>query len=282
MSTIASAQESRAAPRFSTPSDPASGAAFDTALIMLALLAPTFVAMMFDERQLNGADVWMKPLHFQLSIFIHFAALVLLLPLVEPVGRASRLIRWSMTAAATAAVCEIGYIMLQAARGRASHFNASTPIETVMYPLMGIGATIIVIGSFLVGVQIWRQGRSDIGAGLRLGAILGLTLGSVATLVIAGTMASGLIDGPGHWVGGVHNDANGLPFLGWSTTGGDLRAPHFFATHGIEALPIAGWLADRVFGSQAPRAVWAATALWAALVAATFAIALAGAPLLRL
>lgn len=282
MSTIAIPQDRRAVPTFPMPTDPASGAALDTALIMLALLAPTLVAMNIDERQLNGADIWMKPLHFQLSIFIHFAALVLLLPLINPAGRASRLIRWSMTSAATAAVCEIGYIMLQAARGRASHFNASTPIETVMYPLMGIGATIIVIGSFLVGVQIWRQGRTDIGAGLRLGAILGLTLGSAATLIIAGTMASGSIDGPGHWVGGVHSDANGLPFLGWSTTGGDLRAPHFFATHGMQVLPVAGFLADRLFGSQAPRAVWAATGLWAALVATTFAIALTGTPLLRL
>jgi hypothetical protein len=281
MSTIEFDRQSRAAPSFLLPTDPASGAAFDTALIMLALLAPTLVAMMFDERQINGADVWMKPLHFQLSIFIHFAALVVLLPLIEPAGRTSRLIRWSMTAAATAAVCEIGYIMLQAARGRASHFNASTPIETVMYPLMGIGATIIVIGSFLVGMQIWRRGRADIGAGLRLGAILGLTLGSAATLIIAGTMSSGLIDGPGHWIGGVHSDANGLPFLGWSTTGGDLRAPHFFATHGMQALPVAGFLADRLFGSQARRAVWAATGLWALLVATTFAIALTGTPLLR-
>ena len=282
MSTIAFSQEGRGAPRFSMSTDPASGAAFDTALIMLALLAPTFVAMMFDERQLNGAGVWMKPFHFQLSIAIHFAALVLLLQLIDPAGRASRVIRWSMTAAAAAAVCEIGYIMLQAARGRASHFNASTPIETVMYALMGVGATVIVIGSFLVGVQIWRRGRSDIGAGLRLGAILGLTLGSAATLVVAATMSSGLIDGPGHWVGGVHNDANGLPFLGWSTTGGDLRAPHFFATHGMQALPLAGYFADRIFGPQAPRAVWVVAGLWAAWVAATFAIALAGAPLLRL
>src|SRR5579863_3324598 len=108
MSTIAFAQDRRAVSKFWPPTDPASGAALDTALIMLALLAPTLVAMSFDERRLNGADVWVKPLHFQLSILIHFAALALLLPLIDPVGRASRLIRWSMTAAATAAVCEIG------------------------------------------------------------------------------------------------------------------------------------------------------------------------------
>jgi hypothetical protein len=41
MSTIAIPQDCLAAPRFPMPKDPASGAAFDTALIMLALLAPT-------------------------------------------------------------------------------------------------------------------------------------------------------------------------------------------------------------------------------------------------
>jgi hypothetical protein len=46
-------------------------------------------------------------------------------------------------------------------------------------------------------------------------------------------------------------------------------------------LPVAGFLADRLFGSQARRAVWAATGLWALLVATTFAIALTGTPLLR-
>lgn len=264
----------------SLPTDTATRTALDTALIMLALLAPTLVARMFDERQINGIDVWMKPIHFQLALALHFLTLVVLLQLLSPLGRASRLVRWSMITAATAAVGEIGYIMLQAARGRASHFNVSTPLEAKLYILMGIGAVLIVIGSFLTGVQMWRHGRSGVAAGLRLGAILGLVLGSLASL-LAGTMSLGLFDSPGHWVGGIHSDANGLPFLGWSTTGGDLRVPHFLATHGMQALPIAGWLADRAFGSRAAPAVWTAAGLWITLVAATFAWAAAGIPLLR-
>ena len=246
-------------------------------LIVLALLAWTL-----DERQLIGVSVWDKPLKFEISVSLHLATLAILLPLLDAIGRSSRALRWSMIAATLSAISEIGAIVIQAARGRASHFNNSTPIETLLYALMGVGAVTMVVGAFILGLQLARHSRRDAGNGLALGAAAGLMLGAVATLIIAGLMSSGQVDGPGHWIGGVRSDASGLPFVGWSTTGGDLRAPHFFATHTMQVLPIAGWLADRVLLSRAQSAVVAATAVWAALIVATFVQALSGLPLLRI
>jgi hypothetical protein len=37
-------------------------------------------------------------------------------------------------------------------------------------------------------------------------------------------------------------DATGLAFFHWSTTGGDLRVPHFAALHIAQALPFLAWL----------------------------------------
>lgn len=246
--------------------------------IQLALMVPGLFAYAIDERLLNGVSVWSKPLKFQSSLIVLAGTLLLILPLIRAEARAGRLARLAASAFALAATLEIAYITIQAARGRASHFNEGTPLEAMLYQLMGIGAVTIVISTYLFGWLVWRRGRDDTGRGLRAGAALGLMLGAVLTLVTAGILGSGAIDGPGHWVGGVKSDAGGLFLLGWSRTGGDLRVPHFFATHVMQALPVLGLAFDRFRPPLARGAVWTGAALSIAIVVATFLQAASGRP----
>jgi hypothetical protein len=244
--------------------------------VQVAFLIPSVIAYAVDERLLNDVSVWSKPVKFQLSLILMLGTAALLLPLLDATTRATRTVRGASFAMAISSTLEIIYIVIQAARGRASHFNESTPLEATLYPIMGVGAVSIVAGAFVIGWVIWRHGRADIGEGLRAGAAWGLMIGAVLTVVTAGVMSSGAITEPGHWVGGIRSDANGLFLVGWSRTGGDLRVPHFFATHIMQGLPILGLLLDRFAPGRARVGIWAGAAAGILIVAATFVQAAMG------
>lgn len=259
---------------FPLPDDYASRAWLATAMFMFALLFALAPAPLFDARMLNGAGVWWKPMKFCLSLGVHFITLAVLAQLLAPAARRGALLRVAVVASVAAALLEIVYIAVQAARGRHSHFNYDTAFESTMYAAMGVGALLLVLAPAILGLMLAFQRDGD-RSGLKLGAVLGLLLGAALTLVFAGYMSSS----GSHFVGAPdHSDANGLPLFGWSTEVGDLRPAHFVATHMMQTLPLAGWAADRLAPKTARAAVLATAVILGGLAAALFGLALAGRP----
>ncbi len=244
--------------------------------LMLALLVPTALGALFDTRLTNGFNGWLKPLKFEVSLAIHFGTLTLLLGLMTPAARAGRVVRWSMLTAAMLAALEVAYIMVQAGRARASHFNSATRFEEAAYALMGLGAATIVILTFVAGLMLWRHPRPGVTPAMRTAAAGGLMFSGLATLVIAGYMSQ---TGT-HAIGGAPSVTGALPLFGWSTTGGDLRAPHFFATHAAQVVPLFALAWERLKGNSAASPVTVFLALYAAFTIAVFVEALMGLPFL--
>ncbi len=235
------------------------------------------MALFIDDRTLNGIGIWVKPLKFELSLALNMLTILLLLVAAAPNLRENDLVRRCALVIAAASTFEIAYIAMQAARGVGSHFNVATPLARIGYGLMGVGAVAMVAAAFVIGWAMLRERPLAGREGLRLGAATGLMLGAVLTLITAGVLSTG-VDGPGHWVGGDRTDATGLFLTGWSTTGGDLRVPHFFATHLTQAIPLAGLIADRAGVRRPGLWVAAVAAAGTVVVALTFLQALLGRP----
>lgn len=244
-----------------------------TGCFMLAGALVVLPAGATDSRTLDGIGLWAKPFKFWVSVAIHFLTLGVLVRLLAPTRRLSSLVLGVAYVSVAAGIFEVLYITLQAARGRASHFNVSTSLEIALYALMGVGAVLLLVASFTLGIALLAQRRTLPSNGLHTGAVLGLITGSVLTLLVAGVMSSG----ESHFFGMRASDANGLPLVGWSTRFPDLRPAHFAATHLMQALPLIGLACDRVAPRLARAAVWVATVAGIALVALLFGIALGGA-----
>ena len=107
--------------------------------------------------------------------------------------------------------------------------------------------------------------------------------GLILTFVL-GTITGGYMSSQptGHWVGGATSDAGGLPLFGWSTTGGDLRPPHFLGIHAAQILPVAALVLLAIAPKQAGWLTTLTILAYVALTAAVFVQAISGLPLLAL
>ena len=227
-------------------------------LLMLAVLAGTLVGLVIDPRVITGAPAWLKPAKFAVSISIYCATFVWLLGFVAGRARLARLVAW-VTAAAL--VIEMALIALQAFRGTTSHFNVSTPFDGAIWSVMGASIVCLWTASLVLAILLLRQRFADAAFAwsIRLGVFISLIGMGVAFFMTSPTSAQRQAASAGHGMPiagahsvGVPDGGPGLPVVGWSTVGGDLRVPHFVGLHALQLLPLLGWLTVRFGGRLRP------------------------------
>jgi hypothetical protein len=246
-----------------------------SAVFLLLMIPPTYFAFLLDARTVNDINVWIKPLKFEASLVLYLGTLAWFWGYLAPAARESRGLRIFAIVSVALIAYEIAYIVLQSGRGVGSHFNTATPVEGIMFMLMGIAAPVFTALAAVLGIAIARRPRMDLAPAFRLAVVLGLILTTVLGTA-AGVAVS--VNG-GHWVGAAATDAGGLPIFGWTRVGGDLRVAHFFGLHALQILPVAGWVVARR-RPEATGLVWLMAAAFTALTAYTLVEALAGRPFL--
>ena len=201
-------------------------------------LALAFGALsLMDRRSLDDDPLWAKPTKFALSFAVHFVTLALIADHMMVQRPAAAIVSISANASVAAAVLELVYIAVQAARQRRSHFNTATAFEFAMYGFMGLGAVVILSPAVVVGIVCVWQRQLHWPAPVQIGVVVGLLGGAVLTLRTAFRMGSTMsrFGGPPP-----EHAAPKMIVTGWRMTAGDLRPSHFLATHMIQIVPAFG------------------------------------------
>lgn len=178
-----------------------------------------------------GVNAWIKPMKFFFSIWIFCWSMDWFLVYLNN-KRGVRIYTWAFV---IVMIIEQVIITWQAANGRLSHFNTTTPFYRSLFIIMGIAIATLAAWTGVIGYYFFKQRQFDIPMpyvwGIRLGIIL-----FVIFSFEGGIMATHL----SHTVG-APDGGPGLPIVNWSMQYGDLRVAHFIGIHSLQILPLFGY-----------------------------------------
>jgi hypothetical protein len=199
------------------------------------------IGIVADDRILTGVPIWLKPFKFSVSFAVYAWTLAWLLAILP---RRSRPAEWAGIIIVGMTVAELTVIVLQVIRGTTSHYNVTTPFDSVLWSVMGASIMVLFLAQVAIGVTALRQRIADRAAAyaVRLGLGVSLLGMAVAFLMTSQQTAGGAI---GAHAVGVADGGPGMPLTGWSLTGGDLRISHFVGLHALQALPLLAYALGR-------------------------------------
>ena len=153
--------------------------------LMLVAAGASLVGILVDPRIITGAPAWLKPFKFAVSTAVYSLTLAWIFRWLLDWPHVRRVVGWTT---AIVFVLEVSIIDAQAWRGTTSHFNVSTPLNMVLFLVMGAAILLQTLVSVAVAIALWRQRFVDrpLGWALRLGM----------TLTIVGALTGPLMTRP--------------------------------------------------------------------------------------
>jgi hypothetical protein len=196
---------------------------FVGALVCLVLIRTT-------STEVLGINAWIKPTKFFLSIGI-FSLTMAWITAELPASGLITSYNWVLIGVMS---FELIYIVLQANKGQLSHFNVSSGYHAFMFSMMGLSISILTLYTLVIGIRFFSP-EID----LPVGYLWGIRLGIILFVIFAfeGALMGSRLS---HTVG-APDGGEGLKFLNWSITHGDLRVAHFVGMHALQVLPLLGY-----------------------------------------
>jgi hypothetical protein len=197
------------------------------AVVFLANAAVHGAAFLLGDLPWEGPVSWRKPLLFSFSFAAASASMawvMTFLPRNRPLG-------WSLAVVfAVASVGETVLISMQVWRGTASHFNTRSPFDVAVFSAMGF--LIIGVAAAFVVLMVWSfvalRAPTSLTWAIRLGLVL----------LVAGQAIGGIVLGEGLQQMEFGSVASPVAF----GQAGSMNVPHALALHGLQVVPVLGWL----------------------------------------
>jgi hypothetical protein len=223
--------------------------------ILLVFYAP------FNNMEVLGLNSMIKPIKFLLSLWIYFWTMAYLLFYLE---NQVAVARFSMLAVLVM-FYENGVIVVQAFRGKLSHFNQSELVGGILYGIMGVLIVTVTLATALITIRFIRQKTYSISPEFALSIKIGLVF-----FIIFSFMGGYMSAINSHNIGG-NIGQEGLPLLNWSTLFGDLRVAHFFGIHSLQLIPLFGYFIDNKEYSKSSKTtlIWLFAMLYFAFISFT-------------
>ena len=219
----------------------------------VALAIGCALALRIDVPLVGGVHPAVKPLKFAVSVALLVASVAFVLRALD----ASTLVRDAIGATlGLTMTVEMFAIVTQAVRGRASHFNIATKLDATLWYTMGSAIAVALLAMIALAI---------------LASIRPLALDPLVSFAVrAGLWLLLLVAVSGFAMGGRYSHS--------VAPGGDLRVPHFFAIHALQALPACAFALRWLPLASGPR--WSAmvlvTLLWTAIAVGTLVQAFQG------
>jgi len=238
---------------------------------------PVFAALaFFVPGSALGVNPWIKPIKFSMS-FSTFASTVSLLLL------ALRIPQWQLTLARRAIAISVALEILslgaqawRSAFALAGHSFVDSSLALMTNSMVMVN-TAIVCG--MLALFCANRVYSAMADGPMVSAIRYSIM-----IFLAGNAIGGYMLARGAHTVGTSDGGAGLPFVNWSTIGGDLRIAHFIAIHAIQIVPLFAFILSQTAPIPAVKhrrmAIASLAIVVSAAVGATFVQAALGRPLI--
>ena len=219
-----------------------------SALLAIACVPALLALGAFDDRSIAGISVWTKPVKFHIAVAVYFGTLAWYAGWVAQETKSQWWYKAYLVVLLSSTIIELIWLSAAAALGEPSHFNRDHAVLAPLYPLMGVLAVILTSATLFYAALLLLQSRKPAAreranSPLKIDTLsptmcLAIPAGLVASFVLTVYIAGQLSSMDSHWIGGTRSDAAGIPLLGWSRDGGDLRVAHFFALHAMQFIPL--------------------------------------------